>query len=492
MALLAPQSLVDKWYHTDSWVYKNFSFMFNNPLWDNRVPRGFSLCPYFWLSLFSLFIVRPFVYTLLAFRAVVKFLSLTKALGAIDRFIVTTIYRQKDSSFLSHSPAGAFSFLNLIFAAVIASAVYFGSGGAVFLFKVYSHYNCLSLLFLPLLVAVTMVSCMIYAGTHKSYTHGGRIQQRCKVEYYVYAVALFSVIVATILHPSEAVAVLKECVWALRVISLNLWDFAKVCWFGVGHGFVWVGHIFSGLFQSGINAAAASIKWVIGSLIALGAISLIGYQLSKPPVVDPKKQALLLEKQQAESRRRTAISHIDYYDDRYGNSDFWTKFFATHKLPEFEALVNINRSGNSTGYNEAARLAWEKAKVIIEAEREVRRKAEAAEQLRRDAWDKKCGVVSSKVAAVLKALWWIPSTVLRYPAKGLKWVVVQSATFIALLWNLFWAWKKGACPYKQFVDPTTLPGGKNEPLAHVVDRAANKPRRRNQKTGKMNLTPDNE
>lgn len=59
--MLVKKSIVEKWYQTDSWVYKNFAYLFKNPLWDNNIPRGFSVCPYFWMNMFSLIIFRPFV-----------------------------------------------------------------------------------------------------------------------------------------------------------------------------------------------------------------------------------------------------------------------------------------------------------------------------------------------------------------------------------------------------------------------------------------------
>lgn len=52
--MLVKKSIVEKWYQTDSWVYKNFAYLFQNPLWSKNIPRGFSVCPYFWLSLFSI------------------------------------------------------------------------------------------------------------------------------------------------------------------------------------------------------------------------------------------------------------------------------------------------------------------------------------------------------------------------------------------------------------------------------------------------------
>ena len=40
---------IDKWFTKDSWVYKNFEYLFRNKLWyKSRLPQGFSLCPYFY------------------------------------------------------------------------------------------------------------------------------------------------------------------------------------------------------------------------------------------------------------------------------------------------------------------------------------------------------------------------------------------------------------------------------------------------------------
>lgn len=59
--MLVKKSIVQEWYKTTSWVYKNFAYLFVNPLWNTKIPNGFSVCPYFWLSILSLTIFRPFV-----------------------------------------------------------------------------------------------------------------------------------------------------------------------------------------------------------------------------------------------------------------------------------------------------------------------------------------------------------------------------------------------------------------------------------------------
>jgi hypothetical protein len=49
--MLISEKLVKEWYKKNSLVYKNFAYIFRNPLWKKSVPNGFSVCPYFWLSM---------------------------------------------------------------------------------------------------------------------------------------------------------------------------------------------------------------------------------------------------------------------------------------------------------------------------------------------------------------------------------------------------------------------------------------------------------
>lgn len=95
--MLVKRSIVETWYQRNSWVYRNFAFLFKNPLWNTKVPSGFSVCPYFWLSLFSLFVLRPFVFGLT--RIIVPLLALGGLpLKALDRGIGTTILGEKNYS----------------------------------------------------------------------------------------------------------------------------------------------------------------------------------------------------------------------------------------------------------------------------------------------------------------------------------------------------------------------------------------------------------
>ena len=57
--MLVQRSVVDRWYQRDSWVFRHFSYLFKNPLWNKNIPNGFSVCPYFWLAMFSMIVLRP-------------------------------------------------------------------------------------------------------------------------------------------------------------------------------------------------------------------------------------------------------------------------------------------------------------------------------------------------------------------------------------------------------------------------------------------------
>jgi hypothetical protein len=85
--MLVSENIVKRWYQRDSWVYKHFSYLFSNPIWKKRVPQGFSVCPYFWMAIFSMLIFRPLV----AAPIVYVILPILKLIGkpayAVDAFL---------------------------------------------------------------------------------------------------------------------------------------------------------------------------------------------------------------------------------------------------------------------------------------------------------------------------------------------------------------------------------------------------------------------
>jgi len=89
--MLVKRSIVEKWYQRDSWVYRNFSYLFSNPLWDKRIPQGFTVCPYFWMSMFSLLIFRPFFVAPIKYIVLPIINALGKPAHALDEAVFNAV-----------------------------------------------------------------------------------------------------------------------------------------------------------------------------------------------------------------------------------------------------------------------------------------------------------------------------------------------------------------------------------------------------------------
>jgi hypothetical protein len=53
---LVPDSWIDEWKKKDSFIYQNYEYIYSNPVWEKDVPKGASLCPYFWKSVIAGFL----------------------------------------------------------------------------------------------------------------------------------------------------------------------------------------------------------------------------------------------------------------------------------------------------------------------------------------------------------------------------------------------------------------------------------------------------
>lgn len=59
--MLVSEELAEKMYSKEGFLYKNFTFLFQNALWHKSMPSGFAICPYFWLSLVGI-LFRYFIH----------------------------------------------------------------------------------------------------------------------------------------------------------------------------------------------------------------------------------------------------------------------------------------------------------------------------------------------------------------------------------------------------------------------------------------------
>ena len=457
MALLAPNSLVDKWYQTDSWVYKNFKFLFENPLWDKNIPRGFSLCPYFWTALFSLFVFKPIVYTMLFFVKIVKILRLKNYLESIDDFLSNKIYRIGTAS--RGLPAGFLATFSICLCVVACAITWVTYKSFSQIHIWYAEANILSALYLPLILLSVYSVCSVYAKKRNKLN-------RCKVEYYVYAAALICSGIMVMLHPGECASLFKAigigAVLSVEMIFKILWYIISILGVGIAHGVVWLSKWF-------ISFVVSSLKWIVSFLIAGAFLAAGGYLFVKneeklreklieentnrsEPVSESsvqKPERKLTEKEKFEDNKRKIIAYIYHRDYRVGkNTREWTKFFNSHDIPEFNLIL---QRGSDFVYSPKCDS---ELKDIIEKAYQIDKAEKLAAEQRQERWDARCNYVSSITGKIVRGVLWAPKTLLKYPIIGIIWTVKEGCTFIVLLWQLFWAWKKGACPYKMFVDPS--------------------------------------
>lgn len=443
---LVSSSIIDKWYHTDSWVFKNFKFLFSNPLWDKNIPRGFSLCPYFWLSLLSLFVVQPFVYSVMFFSWCVKKMRIGKILTSIDSFLEEKIWGGLIDNNLRGAP-GFFTFFVGIFSLAFIALATTAVAAFYEVHTLYSEAGILMAMYFPLILSITLFVCGIYSSNR---THSWS-KSRCKVEYYVFLMATVFSIVAVILHPTELLSLVSA-------IATNV--YLALSWLVLGSidiivftaGYVWAGIVFSG----GVLASffKTFVYYILGVVTFLSVVSFIGYKVA---VVEPTKK-VEPKTDFDEYVLDIRCDHLSHYGKAYGSD--WHEFFMKNsdlkkEMGNPENFYKINEDGMKKLYEQygaqveklaAENRAKEKAQL---AEYEVQRKKEKE---RREKWEAQCKVASSYAAKVFNGIMWLPTKVFKYPCKVIVWCAVQSATFTVLLWKLFWAWKKGACPYIRFID----------------------------------------
>jgi len=96
MALVSDK-LIDRWLEEDSFVYKNFAYIYENPIWGKNIPSGYSLCPYFWMSIIIGFVLLRVL--LVPVYQVVSFIisrCLCSPLITIDRKLTDFFDKHRD------------------------------------------------------------------------------------------------------------------------------------------------------------------------------------------------------------------------------------------------------------------------------------------------------------------------------------------------------------------------------------------------------------
>lgn len=423
---LVSNNVIDAWFKRDSWVYKHFAYLFYNPIWKGNVPKGYSLCPYFWMAMFSMLVFRPFIIPVLF---ILRFSAKGfKPLGSSLKYMDDKI---QNAGFLVH--------LSCVFPGAISAVVLFiGAACTLILFSfgigfksvILSYYlaGALPSLYLPIVLAVTFLTCLIY-NEIKKYS-----SERCKVEYYTYIASPVCLAIGIYSMPSELYAVFVGVKDFAVYVTAGAVFLLKEAFAALLYPIKWIGEIISDI----VNVGGAVGLYMVVVVCILGAIGYFATKfldnepsgsIKKPntySVEYTERQKSLLEYHETENR----YLFDSLYLNSPGSYDFWRKhtahlnvvgLFHSYYSGEIsieclkESIIKIGRAYHE-GYFD---------------------RVNASESRRREM----CMAVTDKIAKVLNAT--------LFP---IDWSLRQSRIWFAMMKEVISARKQGFCPYKKFND----------------------------------------
>jgi hypothetical protein len=325
--MLVKQSIVENWYQKDSWVYKNFAYLFQNPLWQKNIPRGFSVCPYFWLNLFSFLIFRPLFVAPIqyVFAPIVKFFG--KRGAKVDAFLFRVFQKVgigRDAGYFTGigilTTLGVFSSIAL---AIFLSLVLLVKGQQ---FHNYVGGSNLGTFFFWSFTSLIGLSGIILG--HKKLT-----KTPCKTLYYLFVWLALFILAAFIFIPSEIGAGIvaagkgigwffTDVIWQVIVyIGLAL----KWAGWGIGVGLKYVGiYLWKFLTWTPFSAALPFLPWWT-YLLGLTVLAYYGSQalnylggLFPEPKYEPIQAAV-----EPEQKRNYRYSWIALFQRVLSNNKYW-------------------------------------------------------------------------------------------------------------------------------------------------------------------------
>lgn len=516
--MLVKRSIVERWYQTDSWVYKNFAYLFDNPLWQKNIPRGFSVCPYFWLNIFSLLIFRPFFVAPIQFVVLPIMRAIGKPAYALDKGLYNLYCKLNwaDGSYTTGVGIGM-TVLMLIGLCVLA---FVGLQGYVGLIKFYPYLTHSTLGMFSFWSIASFATLWGIIALHYKIT-----KTECKTMNYLYVWLILFAIGIAIFIPSEfgeGLSVLFGGVWYLiKAIAALVWF--TLCFLGK---WIWVG-----LKWKPLNALY--LPW-IGYVALLTLVAWLSDKIMSK--FEEKKfstyKAETTEEYWERNRRawvglftRTLMSN-DYWHDGKAFQDedadiyfslkalypsksgtrvdnnlialaacraaadyrqaIYKKAFEIYMAGDLDALQKNYPFVNQDAWNDLRKekdteyrfgllksvgisdIGWEKRytnhefrQAIIEA----CKSPEIKPMLDQMVAEYQAKAEKRFVTKEAKKQSWAHVTCLQVTtalhngfrrfARGIGWLATNVWTLLVYLWMLIKAKKQGACPYFQFSEPTT-------------------------------------
>lgn len=446
---LVSSSIIAQWYRTDSWVYRHFTYLWRNQLWQRPVPKGFSLCPYFWSALFSIFIFRPFVVTLLIARMCVRVLCLNRLIRWTDRQVLKVM--KSDGSIPFGMPTASAIALTILLSMLLSCLF---KGGAIFyeashlVYLEYAGVGALPFLGLPLALTAILIACGIYSTNVR--------HSECQPEVYVRVAAVAAVLVALFI---DAPAML----WVVKGVSLAVWD-GPITFFGV---YIWevvssIGmHVWSVVKWTGLWMAGAAVASLAVWPVALAVLAVLGFAakiaLRFDTPVEPKEPAdesapKTLSPSKMRSIGLTQVSRSVWL--RFGDkSADLAKAFA-RRSPVVSAWLDkiidptwASLDTGDLGYNITQHKEFD---GIVKAVADEFSKTITARNAKKQARVKRCVAVTGAIGNVINPV-----------GRAIAWPFKNGAILVVYMWQVAKGRKQGVCPYMTFSSPETKPAVKS-------------------------------
>lgn len=435
---LVPIDTIKTWYRTDSWVYRHFSYLFTNPLWKKRVPSGFSVCPFFWLALFSLFVFRPFVFSFLVLRALVRVTRLSRAFRWVDdKFAAMWIKMGAEVN----GPTGLPTLMSGVAFLIFVFCYIFGVllEGAILAHATYAEIGILPFLYMPLTLAFALLGCGIYVAKNP--------HSECKPEVYLRVLSAGMLVVAAIIAPGAFWTVVSTpFVW----LGGFLWDGVCLVGWAIAQAASFIWSIIVGICLGALAFVVMSPILIIAGLL-VGAVAWLAFKyeyLLLPKVEGDAKgevpnQAVTYQHTESDVIRIGIVSisnrvwnnlprSIDSRGRAFARkSPLVTEWIKANLKPEWLKMSDDDILTNLRSHPDYPIIV---DKVIGEF-----RAKESTRDAARKARQAKCAKITAAINKRLKQASW-----------PIVWTSKQCWTFACLLWELAKSYKTRSCPYLIF------------------------------------------
>jgi len=440
---LVPTNTYLRWYRTDSWVYRQFAYLFQNPLWKTKIPGGCSLCPLFWLALFSFTFFRLLVGLCVLLKMSFKFFRVEDGWHKANKVCCRLFKKLIPSSQLPEEV----SFLMAIILGFVATLV------GVLVVQKFAEWwqlagetKMVDGTVIESFRALLVIDWVLWAVVAATVWYSFRPQPRCRVEGYAVLCAVLALVSAVCLFPGLATEIVVGWpVFLLKFVGHGIAVAAAWVWGGIAAAAVWTWDVICAfprflwqmIVANTILAISVAFVAVVGLLVTRFAPQLAEDTVATSPAPNRTEEEELRAARM--SLFATSLREADlapYHEFR--GQKFWESY--VWKLGDvFGDIAKVPEQQLFTRFFEVRYEAYARANAEYGASWERKRKMNIA-----------CSAFTEAVHKILVPLGNALATGLLAICKVIGAIFVGLWAVITYLAALVVAKKKGACPYRRF------------------------------------------